>query len=120
MAKANELLNQTELQRLVFSEENYDEMIDRLEKVGRSTNLLFQGVPMAGDLNVLYQETLDRPKYCKQVFDLLYGEGSSPERLGRYVEFILANNLTNKWTFPTYLLYLCFPQNRRSLSSPLP
>lgn len=111
MAKANELLNQTELQRLIFSEENYDEMIDRLEKIGRSTNLLFQGVPMAGDLNVLYQKTLDRPKYCKQVFDLLYGEGSSPERLGRYVEYILANNLPNKWTFPTYLLYLCFPQS---------
>jgi hypothetical protein len=110
MVKAQDLINKAELDRLIFAEENYDEVISRIEKVGRSTNLLFQGVPLAGDLNILYQEDLDKPVYCQQIYSLLYGEGSSTERSGRYIEYVQANNLPNKWTFPTYLLYMCFPQ----------
>jgi len=111
MVKARDLINKDELDRLIFADKNFEEVISRFEKVGRSTNLLFQGVPLAGDLNILYRESLDKPVYCQKIYNLLYGDESSSERLRLYVDYVQANNLPNKWTFPTYMLYMCFPQS---------
>lgn len=106
--KAQQLLAREELDRLI-SQEQYEEIILRLEKIARSTNLLFQGIPSKGDLNILYQPALDKATFSRAVFDLLYGPGDAPQRLDRYVYYVVKNSLPNRWTFPTYLLFLCFP-----------
>jgi 5-methylcytosine-specific restriction enzyme B len=107
-AKAAELLGETALRKLV-ADQSFDEFIARLEKVGRFTNLLYQAVPTSGDLGVLYQKSLDRPAFCAAVLDLLYGEGPSHFRLDRFASYCKDNGLPNKWTFPTYFLFLLFP-----------
>lgn len=109
--KARELLSKKDLDRLIHTEKNYDEVISRIERVGRSTNLLFQGVPMAGDLNVIYQESLNKQLFCLAFFDLIYGENPSTERLVRYSAYIQDNQLPNKWTFPTFFLCICHPES---------
>lgn len=108
-AKTRELLDENALRGLL-DEGRFDEVVDRLLKVARSTNLLFLGAPSSGDLAVLYTEDLDRPAFCAAVLDLLYGPGDSPERLSRFVSFLEDRGLPNKWTFPTYLLFLRFPE----------
>ena len=91
----------------------YVSFIERFDKIGHATNLLYQSVPMSGDLSALYHAREKSPEvleaYCRALFDLLWGEGPSPERLSRYVEFITANDLPNKWTLPTYFLFLTHP-----------
>ena len=109
IAKAKTLLSQVELEGLI-AESRYDELIKRLEQLGRNNNLLYQSVPLSGDLSVLYQPTLDRPAFCRAMVELLHGEGPSHERLTRYAEFVKTNNLPNKWTFPTYFLFICHPE----------
>ena len=107
--KAAHLLNEEELQRLL-DRGNTDEFISRLETIGHATNLLWLRAPSTGDLGVLYHDALDKPVFCRQVFDLLYGNGSTPERLERYLQYVLDHGLPDKWTFPTYFLFLCHPQ----------
>lgn len=109
IAKARDLLSKSELDRLINKEKNFDEVISRIEKVGRSTNLLFQGVPMAGDLNIIYQPNLDRRAFCTAFYNLLYGTDTSPERLATYSAFVQSSQLPNKWTFPTFFLCICHP-----------
>lgn len=108
IAKAKTLLSQAELARLI-TESQFDEFIKRLEQIGRNNNLLYQSVPLSGDLSVLYQPNLDKPAFCRAMLDLLYGEGPAHVRLTRYADFVKANNLPNKWTFPTYFLFICHP-----------
>jgi len=86
--------------------------VDRLDRLGKEkgNNLLYRGVPRAGDLGILYQERLDKPAFCRQVFDLLYGEGESAQWLGRYSEWVSDQGLPNKWTFPTFLLWARHPE----------
>ncbi|MBM3861134.1 MAG: AAA family ATPase [Verrucomicrobia bacterium] len=108
IAKAKTLLSREELERLI-AEERFDEFIKRLEQIGRNNNLLYQSVPLSGDLSVLYQPNLDKPAFCRAIVDLLYGDGPVHERLTRYADFVKANNLPNKWTFPTYFLFICHP-----------
>jgi 5-methylcytosine-specific restriction protein B len=92
----------------------FNSFIERFDKIGHVTNLLYQSVPMSGDLSALYHAREKTPEvleaYCLALFDLLWGEGPSPERLGRYVEFVTANDLPNKWTLPTYFLFLTHPE----------
>jgi 5-methylcytosine-specific restriction enzyme B len=106
--KAKALLKESDLLDLIV-QGNFDEFIDRLTKMGRSTNLLYQAVPMQGDLNVLFQENLDKPAFCRAFMDLIYGSGSTPERLEKYSSFLRENRLPNRWTFPTYFLFACHP-----------
>lgn len=110
IAKARDLLSEVELQRLI-SEGRFDEFIERLDTIGKDNNLLWRRVPMSGDLGILYQPTLDKPTFCQAVFDLLYGPGPSHERLWRYTDYVKAHNLPNKWTFPTYFLFICHPDS---------
>ena len=84
--------------------------IQALERTAQSTNLLFLGAPRTGDLSILYEEGLNKTQLCQAIFDLLYGEGSVDARLARYLEYINQNEVGFKWTFPTYFLYLLFPE----------
>ena len=108
--KAQELLSEEELRNLIAAQE-YDEVIGRLQTVGRATNLLYQSQPSRGDLNILYDESLDKPTFCQAIQDLLHGEGPSEERLARYLAYVEEHNLPTKWTFSTYFLFLSHPES---------
>lgn len=108
IAKAAELLSAPELRRLLAGRE-FEEIVKRLEQIGK-TNLLFHRVRLAGDLGILYQSNLDKEGFCEAVVDLLHGEGESPDRLGRYLAWVESAGLPNKWTFPTYFLFMCHPE----------
>ncbi|HEX8551329.1 MAG TPA: AAA family ATPase [Abditibacteriaceae bacterium] len=116
--RAQELLSEGELQELLdqgrtsrknIAEERFDEFLRRLELVGQDNNLLWRRVPGQGDMGILYHEALDKPTFCLAIFDLLYGAGDSPARLERYLNYVRAHKLPNKWTFPTYFLFVCHP-----------
>lgn len=108
IAKAADQLSALELRRLL-DERQFEEILKRVEHIGR-TNLLFHGVPKAGDLGILYQPDLNKAGFCAALADLLHGEGDSPDRLGRYLGWVESAGLPNKWTFPTYFLFMCHPE----------
>jgi MoxR-like ATPase len=106
---ARALLSESALREL-FAAGNYGEIVNRLETIGRDNNLLWHRVPQHGDLGILYQSGFNKPTFCEVLIDLLYGPGASPERLGRYVDYVADADLPNKWTFPTYFLFVCHPE----------
>jgi len=112
--KAKQLLN-PETFKAVFNSENgsqidpYETLLANIETVGKAANLLYLSVPSSGDLSILYSPNLDKPTFCQFFFDLLYGDGSSEERLARYLDYVRAQHLPSTWTFPTYYLFLCYP-----------
>jgi len=108
--RARTLLSESALREL-FGNGDYDEIVKRLETIGRDNNLLWYRVPQHGDLSILYQSGFNKPTFCEALIDLLYGSGASPERLGRYVDYVADADLPNKWTFPTYFLFVCYPEN---------
>lgn len=108
IAKARELLSESEFSRLLQAGE-FGEIINRLEVIGRDNNLLWINIPASGDLSILYQPGLDKATFCQAVFDLLYGPGASPMRLERYMAYVIDHGLPNKWTFPTYYLFMVHP-----------
>jgi len=108
ISKARDLLSKEQLQNLI-AEGKFDEFLDRLKTIGKDNNLLWDNNPSSGDLNIIRQPELDKPSFCNSVFDLLYGPGPSHERLGRYSEYVKSMGLPNKWTFPTYFLFICHP-----------
>ena len=85
---------------------------DRFEKVA-ATNLLFHSVPLSGDMNALFMARDREPEvfesFCRALFDLLWGDGESPERLARYLQVVATLDLPSKWTFPTYFLFFTSP-----------
>ena len=107
--KAKSLLGESDLRQLI-AQSKYDEFLSRLSKVGQSGgNLLWLAVPKDGDLSILHQENLDKPAFCQAFVDLIYGSASSAERLERYTAWLQANQLKNKWSFPTFFLWVCHP-----------
>lgn len=106
--KASELLSKSELDRLIAGGE-YNTFIERLDKLGKDNNLLWRQVPSSGDTAVLYRPELDRPAFCTQMRNLLYGDRSSPQRLQSFADYLAANNLPNRWPLPTYFLFICHP-----------
>ncbi|MFC2165390.1 AAA family ATPase [Acidobacteriota bacterium] len=107
--KAYELINQEALS-LLIEEENYDEFISRIEKIGKDNNLLWFSIPLQGDLNILYDEKLDKHSFCSAFYNLLYGKAESTERMQQYLDYLDSHDLPNKWTFPTYFLFICHPE----------
>ena len=109
--KAKELLKKEDLLDLI-RQEKFDEFIDRLGKVAQSgKNLLYLATPKKGDIGILYQDNLDKLVFSKAFVDLIYGSGSTPDRLGKYSSYLQENQLPNKWTFPTYFLWVCHPES---------
>ena len=109
IAKAQEWLNQTELDQLL-AEGAYDTFIERLHKLAQDNNLLWRTVPSSGDTAVLHHPDLDTSTFCTQLRNLLYGDRSTPQRLQTFSDYLNANDLPNKWPFATYFLFLCHPQ----------
>ena len=108
IAKAKEWLAQDVLDDLLANG-RFELIIERLDKLGRHNNLLWRVVPASGDTAVLYHPDLDTPEFCTQFRNLLYGDRASTRRLQTFSDYLRDNNLPNKWTFPTYYLFLCHP-----------
>lgn len=110
--EAEKQISEPELRRLVQAEE-YEEVIDRLIRVGTDNNLLWNNQPQGGDLRLLYHDGLDRAGYCGILLDLLYGEGDTPDRLDRYVRWVSSQDLDsmNRWALPTYFLFFLDIEN---------
>jgi hypothetical protein len=108
VAKAAQVLNEVGLRELM-RDGRFDEFIARLENTGRAPHLLYVAAPRKGDLSILYEEALDKPSFCAAVLNLLYRPGPSHERLDAYSRYVVSKALFNKWTFPTYFLFLCHP-----------
>ena len=79
-------LSREALQHLIDSGD-FDGLIGRVEEVGKSTNLLFLGVPRQGDLGILYHSDLDKAAFARDFTELIYGEGESPDRLQRFSDW---------------------------------
>jgi len=109
--KAQALLKEADLLDLIV-QGKFDEFVDRLNKVAQSSkNLLYLATPKQGDLSVLFQDNLDKPAFCQAFVELIYGSGSSPDRLAKYSSWLEENQLPNKWAFPTFFLFICHPES---------
>ena len=108
-AKAQERLDSDVLRQLI-SQEQYDEIVERVKQVAHFTNLLWLHMPREGDLSILSWQDFDPASFSHAIFDLIHGEGSSPERLERYASYAKAQGLPAKWTLPTYLLMIVHPE----------
>jgi MoxR-like ATPase len=107
VAKAQQWLSPqtlTELQRA----DQHDEILARFRRLASETNLLYLAVPKAGDLGLLNQG-IAPALLCAALSDLLHGAGASPQRLGRFVDFVQSVGGTPKWALPTYYLFLVHP-----------
>jgi len=109
VAQARELLSPDELAKLI-EKPDFDEFIDRLRRIAAGTNLLYMSTPRTSDLSVLFADDLDKGQLCRAIFDLLHGPEPVEERFNRYISHLETNSLPNKWTFPTYFLFMCHPE----------
>lgn len=108
--KAHDLLGRDEFARLLEAEAS-DEIIARLEKLGRDNNLLFLQVPMQGDLQLLYHPKLDKREFCHVMYALLHGMEDIAQRFAAYLEYLDRYELPSRWTFDTYFLFIFHPES---------
>lgn len=108
--KASARLSRSALTDLI-ERGRFTDVLDRLKEIGQEPHFLYLATPRTGDLNILYHPALDEQTFARRVLDLLHGDGSSPERLERYSEWVHQQGLPNKWTFPTYFLFLTDPEH---------
>jgi 5-methylcytosine-specific restriction enzyme B len=96
----------------LLNNQQFSEFKERIEKVAYSgKNLLYLAVPTAGDLKVLYDESLDQKNFFQAFYNLLYGDSSSSERLEHFSKYLETHDLPNKWAFATYFMYLIDPKS---------
>jgi MoxR-like ATPase len=108
-ARAAESIGWSTLNALMLAGD-HDGIIARLEELGAATDLLFDATPRQSDLGILRHPGLDKGALCGAVIDLLYGDGTSAEKLDRWSGYLASGDLPSRWTFPTYLLLLCHPE----------
>ncbi|ACR80494.1 MULTISPECIES: hypothetical protein [Kosmotoga] len=108
--RAKELLNETVLAGLIESKA-YSELFERIEKIGKDNNLLFNSIPTSGDLRLLFSTKINKEAFSKEFFNLLYGSGSSEERLEKFCNFVEKSGEKSYWTFPTYFLFIVYPES---------
>ena len=108
VAKGQAWLSAGEWQRLLNGQA-YEELVQRLEKLGKDNNLLWRSVPAKGDLGILYAPNLNKAEFCLAMRDLLHGADDTPERLQRFVQYTQRYNLPCTWPFATYFLFLMYP-----------
>jgi hypothetical protein len=109
IAKAATLINVSAVDSLIATGE-YEELITRFDRIARDNNLLWRQVPSVGDTAVLTHPNLDKPTFCAQMRNLIYGDRPTPDRLQSFSDYLTTNSLPNKWTFPTYFLFICHPE----------
>jgi 5-methylcytosine-specific restriction enzyme B len=107
--QAQEMLSAAELQQLLDARD-HEGFVKRLETVAHSTNLLWLSVPRDGDLSILYHENLDPAGFSHALFGLLHGPEPVEERLDRYLNYLGEHDLPSRWAFPTYFLFLLYPE----------
>ena len=79
IAEARPLLDRAELRKPLDAAQ-YKEFLERIENAAKKhNNLLYLSTPKSGDLRVVKKlpET-GRAGFCTALYDLLYGEGTSP------------------------------------------
>ncbi|KAA3658708.1 MAG: AAA family ATPase, partial [Chloroflexi bacterium] len=108
ISKAAELLSKSAVNALIAKGE-FDEFVERVDKIARDNNMLWRNVPSAGDTAVFTHPSLDKPTFCTQIRNLLYGDRPTPERLNTFSSYLTQQKLPNKWPLPTYLLFICHP-----------
>ena len=110
--KAQDVLSKEALSKLL-DVGDADGFIDQLVSVGSDNNLLWQPKAQIGDLSLLHHDGLDRLSFGNAFFDLLYGDGDTPIRLDRYVDWVSSQGLDsmNRWTLPTYFLFFLDAEN---------
>jgi MoxR-like ATPase len=109
VARAGELLSAGALSTLLAAWQ-YDEVIRRLEQLGKATPLLWNRVPQQGDLAILYRPDLDRAEFAIQLQRLLYGDPPSPQRIERFSDYTRRRYLPDRWPFPTFFLFITHPE----------
>ncbi len=107
---AKELLSREALEGALVAGDT-DDFIGRLKTVAGKTNLLFLGVPQKGDLALINQPDVEPAPICRAIFELLHGPAPSIDRLAAFFDFVAASQLPQKWTFPTYYLFLLYPDS---------
>ena len=107
--KAQALIGAEEVRQLL-STWRYEELLNRLEHLGKDNNLLWNRVPRQGDLSILYRPGLDKAEFALQMQKLLYGRRPAPERVAAFAGYARRNYLPAKWTFTTYFLFLTQPE----------
>lgn len=109
IAKAKNQLAEPELRQLI-DKLDYDGLIAKLRAIGQGSNLLFLKHSKSGDLNILEDRDLDKQAFGRSFYILLHGNDTPEARLNGYLDLIERHRLPNKWTFPTYFLFLCHPE----------
>lgn len=107
--KAQSLLSPAEVRQLLATW-RYDELLNRLERLGKDNNLLWNRVPRQGDLAILYRPGLDKAEFALQMQKLLYGPKPPAERIEAFGNYARRSYLPDKWTFSTYFLFLTHPE----------
>jgi hypothetical protein len=109
-ARAKKLLGFAAL-RTLLEQGDYREIIERMERIGRGSPLMYTGTTEEGDLNILHHPLLEVRAFCEEFLELIHGTRSSPERLERYLHWAASSRLPSKWTFPTFFLMLSHPES---------
>ena len=68
-------------------------------------------MPQKGDLAVISKVNEQPAETCRAIFELFYGEEEILDRLESFLKFVNDFGLPQKWTFPTYYLFLLYPEN---------
>lgn len=107
--KAQTLLSQSALAELLDTAD-YAEIIRRTQLVAQATNLMYISHPSSGDMSLLNLPNLDKAAFCAEFFALLYNDEPVDARLTRFFAYVQQQNSPLKWTFPTYYLFLLYPE----------
>ncbi|MBK7916850.1 MAG: hypothetical protein IPJ94_11440 [Chloroflexi bacterium] len=62
-------------------------------------------------MNLINQPGLDEAAFCAEFYHLLYDGQPVATRLNQFFDFVKQQRLSPKWTFPTYFLFLRYPDN---------
>lgn len=108
--KTKGVLNKGAYRRLL-AEGAYEELWERLARSGRQSPLMWTGSETSGDLAILHavRKKGDLWSFLEQVRALLFDKRPSPDRIQAYADYCIANDLPNKWLFPTHTLFLLRP-----------
>jgi len=114
MKLSNELLNPEKLQQFLDNGD-IEHFLENVLNVTqhKGNNLLFNSVPTEGDNALLHKEEMKNMAFCRALFDLIHGAGTGPQRLDFFSKFVSDSGLPdkcNKWTFPTFFLFLTQPE----------
>ena len=102
-------LNQAAFAELLMQDQA-DELLDRLIKVGRSSSLLFSSIPKRGDLKLLFRDGLNGSEYLAELSALLYDDASLDLRFARYCMALAQAELPNQWAWATFCLFMSQPE----------